>query len=206
MVSAAGVRRLGLSMKFGRYTAHRRIQHACGARQQDSFAHLPHPFVCGFVASLPDAARGPFQSGVGLPRDHGAAPAILGLSNGEMPSIGHEPSGISVRILVEGSPGAHRRTAREGHAKRPCGRVDVWGSEPHARMTETTPDLVPRWHSFSTTPILLQIGQNQVPATHRTSSSYHPRAPPQPYVQYPGTSAAIKARNPRLLRKQTQHH
>ena len=32
---------------------------------------------------------------------------------------------------MEGSPGAHRRTAREGRTRRPCGRVDVWGSEPH---------------------------------------------------------------------------
>ena len=27
--------------------------------------------------------------------------------------------------------GAHRRTAREGRTRRRCGRVDVWGSEPH---------------------------------------------------------------------------
>ena len=32
---------------------------------------------------------------------------------------------------------------------------------------------------------LLQIGQNQVPATHRTSSSYHPRALPQPSCNIP---------------------
>ena len=39
---------------------------------------------------------------------------------------------------MEGSPEAHRPTAREGRTRRPCGRVDMWGSEPHARMTETT--------------------------------------------------------------------
>ena len=133
-------------MKFGRYTAHRRIQHASGARQQDPFAHVPHPLYVASLLRFRTPRAVPSNPESGCQAVHGAAPAILGLSNGEMPSIGHEPSGISVRILVEGSPGAHRRTAREGRTRRPCGRVDVWGSEPHARMTETTPDLVPRWH------------------------------------------------------------
>ena len=92
------------------------------------FAHLPHPFVCGFVASLPDARAVPSNPEPGCRADHGAAPAILGLSNEEIPSHVHEPSGISVRILVEGSPGAHRRTGREGHPKRPCGRFHVSGA------------------------------------------------------------------------------
>ena len=107
---------------------------------------------------------------------------------------------------MEGSPGAHRRTAREGHTKRPCGRVDVWGSEPPARMTETTPMCVAANSLTGRRLKLLQIRQNQVPATHCTSYSYHLRSFPQLLVQLRRRIAAIKARNPRHPKKQTQHH
>ena len=77
------------AVKFGRGAA------PCGslrpARFRGSpaglFAHLLHPFVCGFVASLPDARAVPSNPEPGCRADHGAAPAILGLSNGEMPSM-----------------------------------------------------------------------------------------------------------------------
>ena len=43
--------------------------------------------VCGFAASLPDARAVSSKPDSGCSADHGAAPAILGLSNGEMPSM-----------------------------------------------------------------------------------------------------------------------
>ena len=53
---------------------------------------------------------------------------------------------------------------------------------------------------------LVQIGQNQAAATHRNRYFYDLRSSPQLHVQFPGTSAAIKARNPRHPQKQLQHH
>ena len=47
-------------------------------------------------------------------------------------------------FLGEGSPGAHRRTRREGRTHRPCVRVDMWGSEPHARMQKPRSHPAPR--------------------------------------------------------------
>ena len=80
------MRRLGLSMKFGRYTAHRRTQHASGARQQDPSPTCPI-LSFGLPHSVPDARAVPSNPEPGCRADHGAAPAILGLSNGEMPSM-----------------------------------------------------------------------------------------------------------------------
>ena len=76
-------------MKFGRGAA------PCGTLRPARFRGSPvglfrppaPPFVCGFVASLPDTRAVPSNPESGCRADHGAAPAILGLSNGEMPSI-----------------------------------------------------------------------------------------------------------------------
>ena len=125
-LSAAGARGVfqGLSMKFGRYTAHRRIQHASGARHQDP---SPICLTLSFGASSfgSGRARGTLQLGVGLPRRSRGSPGDLGTVEWGNAVHVHEPSGISVRNLGEGSVGAHDRTAREGHTKRPCGRFHV---------------------------------------------------------------------------------
>ena len=169
----------------------------------------PAPPFCMWLRCFASGrARGPFQPGGGLPRRSRGSPGDLGTVECGNAVHVREPSGISVRILCDCSFGAHRRTAREGHTKRPCGRVDMWGSEPHA-MTETNTLRVSS-AGVSTkkldTPSFSQIGQNQAPATHRSSSSYHLRSSPQLLVQLRRRIAAIKAGNPRLLRKQTQHH
>ena len=69
--------------------------------------------------------RGTLQPGVGLPRRSRGSPGDLGTVEWGNAVHVHEPSGISVRNLGEGSVGAHDRTAREGHTKRPCGRFHV---------------------------------------------------------------------------------
>ena len=90
------------------------------------------PTLCMWLRCFASGhARGPFQPGVGLPRRSRGSPGDLGTVEWGNAVHVHEPSGISVRILVEGSPGAHRRTRREGRTYRTCGRVDTWGSEPH---------------------------------------------------------------------------
>jgi hypothetical protein len=204
-IGGGRVRCLGLSMKFGRYTAHRRIQHACGARQQDSSCPI---LSFGLPHSVPDAAPGPFQPGVGLPRRSRGSPGDLGTVEWGNAVHVHEPSGISVRIWAVVLQLCFSRTGREGRTDRTCGRVYLWGAsrtrvgKSHDSKLETT------WwrHLETAVPKLVQIRQNQVPATHCTSSSYLLRSSPQLLVQLRRRIAAIKARNPRLLRKQTQHH
>ena len=172
-LSAAGARGVfqGLSMKFGRYTAHRRIQHASGARQQDHFAHLPHPLS---VASLP-RFRTRARS---LPTRSRAAAQITGQPRrswtvewGNAVHV-HEPSGISVRILVEGSlwgSSSYETGGAYGPALRTIPRLR---SEPHARMTESQHAhlcLRGRPHRRRLIIVCVEIGQNQLPKPHRTS-------------------------------------
>ena len=141
-IGGGRVRCLGLSMKFGRYTAHRRIQHACGARQQDSSCPI---LSFGLPHSVPDAAPGPFQPGVGLPRRSRGSPGDLGTVEWGNAVHVHEPSGISVRILFEGSLRLIVVRDGEGRTDRPCRRVDAWGSEPHDDGNQHASSFELRW-------------------------------------------------------------
>ena len=192
-------------MKFGRYTAHRRTQHASGARQQDPSPTCP-TLLFGASSFGSGWPRGTLQLGAGLPRSIGRLPLGVGTLTEENFVHVREPSGISVRILVEGSPGAHRRTAREGRTRRPCGRVDVWERAARANYGKTHVTWCCRGAPGRDAIKLVQIGQNQAAATHRNRYFYDLRSSPQLHVQFPGTSAAIKARNPRHPQKQLQHH
>ena len=89
------------------------------------FAHLPHPFVCGFVASLPDARAVPSNPESSCKAASGGCHLCLGPSHEKTSSIGLEPSGISVRILFEGSLRLIVVRDGEGRTDRPCRRVDV---------------------------------------------------------------------------------
>ena len=170
--------------------------------------------VCGFALRASGRACGPFQPGDQSCRAaHGrAAPSVSGPSPEKTFAVHvHEPSGIS-KLGFEGrAPLAHRRTGTEGRTAAPADEVYVWRRRAaRARaMTETTCHqtcVVPRRHSFRLRrPSYCRLGQNQAARNAPYQLQLPSQGPPQPYVQFPA-SAAIKARNPRLLRKQTQHH
>ena len=71
LIGGGRVRRLGLSVKFGRYTAHRRIQRPRRGSPAGPFAHLPHPFVWCFVPFASGRRARSLQLGVGLPKHRG---------------------------------------------------------------------------------------------------------------------------------------
>ena len=200
------MRRLRLSMKFGRYTAHRRIQHASGLASRTLSPICRTPLYVASLFRFRTAARY-------APTRSRAAAQITGQPRrswtvewGNAVHV-HEPSGISVRILVEGSlwgSSSYETGGPYGPALRTIPRLR---SEPHARMTESTPDSKPHQQTKRQQTIFWsQIGQNQAPATHCTSSSYHLRSSPQLLVQLRRRIAAIKGANPRHPQKQLQHH
>ena len=135
-----------------------------------------------FLHSVPDAARGTLQPGVELQGSIGRLPLGGGTLTEENFVHVHEPSGISVRILMEGSPGAHRRTAREGRKKRPCGRLDVCRSEPrHARRRKaSSTEFDQRGAIWCWIDRLLGLGKVATPKHSRTTLSHPPAAPRQP--------------------------
>ena len=91
------------------------------------FAHLPHPlYVLRCFASGRTARSLPTR--VELQGSIGRLPLGVGTLAEENFVHGHEPSGISVRILGEGSPEPHGPTRRKGRTKRPCGRFHVSGA------------------------------------------------------------------------------
>ena len=127
------VRRLGLSMKFGRYTAHRRIQHACGARQQDPSPICP---TLSFGASSFGSGRprGTFQLGVELRGSIGRLPLVSRAVTRENFVPHRQASGISVRILVRAPLGLI--VVRDGRAVRTVPADDSTSQERAARAKD----------------------------------------------------------------------
>ena len=154
-------------VKFGRGAA------PCGslrpARFRGSpaglFAHLPHPFVCGFVASLPDAHAVPSNPESGCRAASGAAPLVSG----------HSPKKISAMVtnLVAFPLGFCWRAPlglivlRDGRAVRTVPADDSTSQERAARGNDGKP-LPLAWRD-DTLSYLAFCYQNQTRSPERTA-------------------------------------
>ena len=164
------------------------------------------PTLCMWLRCFASGhARGPFQPGVGLPRRSRGSPGDLETVEWGNAVHFHEPSGISVRILVEGSQSPMALRDGRGVQSAPADE-STCGRAARANYGKTHVTWCCRGAPRRDAIKLVQIGQNQAAATHRNRYFYDLRSSPQLHVQFPGTSAAIKARNPRHPQKQLQHH
>ena len=192
-------------MKFGRYTAHRRIQHACGARQQASSPTCPTPLYVASLLRFRTRAR--YSPGVGLPRRSRGSPGDLGTVEWGNAVRVHEPSGISVRILGEGS--LSLIVVRDGSAVRtaPADESTRGGASRTRKRQKPRSSSMPRKSTVRDLLISVLTARTKPGARN---APHQLRLPSQLPIAAPrAISSRVrsdKGAQSNLLRKQTQHH